>query len=433
MISRVEVTLENETPQDPNRGIRCKSVAAFDENEERTEYPGLSDHKEYDSKHLLVQEIAREMGVKDEIIEIVSEDTIKDDVDTQEEELYKNGSPYPYEMPKEVDIREDKFSIFEWLRKLKEGKILLNPEFQRHLIWKDAQRSRFIESILLNIPIPPLYVRQEKDGKYIIVDGQQRTATLQTFVIDGIFKLSGLKVLKELNGKVFNDLAPGLKAAIEDKQLFFHVIKLTVPLPMVYDIFNRINTGGTQLSRQEIRNCIFLGRATRLLKKLSEQEYFRLAIDYGISFKRMKDREAVLRYLAFKILDYKQDYKGDMDEFLGVAMKAINRMSDEEIAALEKDFERIMKSTCDFFGPRNFRLPTEKSKGRINIALMESIGHFFSIQPDHFLQQQKAKIKENFDRLFLDNDFIESVTRSTGDRGKVIKRFDLAHKILGDV
>ncbi|UCH98786.1 MAG: DUF262 domain-containing protein [Candidatus Aminicenantes bacterium] len=382
--------------------------------------------------HLLVQEISRELGVKDDIIEIISKDTIKDDEDTREEELYKNGSLYPYEMPKEVDIREDKFSIYEWLRKLKKGQLLLNPEFQRHLVWKDVQRSRFIESILLKITIPPMYVRQDKEGKYTIVDGQQRTSTLRDFV-EGKFKLRDLKVLKELNGKTFNDLDPGLKTAIEDKMLLFYIIKRDVPLPMVYDIFNRINTGGTQLNRQEIRNCIYLGKATRLLKKLSEQEYFKLAIDYGISFKRMKDREAVLRYLAFKISDYKKDYKGDMDEFLGDSMKAINQMSDEEINALEKDFQRVMKLTYEFFGPRNFRLPTEKSKGRINIAIMESISHFFSMQPDHFLQKHKEKIIENFDKLFNNSDFIESVTRSTGDRGKVIRRFELAHKILGDV
>jgi hypothetical protein len=433
MITRVEVKLENDTPQNREKGIRCASVASFDANDKRTDHPELIDHKEYTSKQLLVKTISQKLGVEDEIIEIIGEDTLKDDADTLEEELYKNGSLFPYEMPKEVDIREDKFSIFEWLRKLEKKQLILNPEFQRHLVWKDVQRSRFIESILLNIPLPPMYVRQDKEGKYIIVDGQQRTTTLQSFVKEGKFKLSDLQVLKELNGKTFNDLAPGLQAAIEDKMLLFYIIKLTVPLPMVYDIFNRINTGGTQLNRQEIRNCIFLGKATRLLKKLSEQGYFKLAVDYGISFKRMKDREAVLRYLAFKIFNYERDYKGDMDDFLGEAMKAVNKMNDEEIDALEKDFQRVMKLTYEFFGPGNFRLPTEKSKGRINIAIMESISHFFSIQPDHFLQQHKTKIKENFDKLFLDNDFIESVTRSTGDKRKVITRFELAHKILGDV
>lgn len=141
MITRVEVTLEGDTPQDRNRGIRCKEVVTFDEREEKTEHPDLVNHQEYDSRHLLVQEISRKLGVEDEIIEIIDEATLTDDADTKEEEIYKNGSLYPYEMPGEVDIREDKFSIFEWLRKLKKGQLLLNPEFQRHLVWKDDQRS----------------------------------------------------------------------------------------------------------------------------------------------------------------------------------------------------------------------------------------------------------------------------------------------------
>ncbi|MCX6579449.1 MAG: DUF262 domain-containing protein [Candidatus Aminicenantes bacterium] len=432
MIARVEVTLENDTPQDRMGGFRCSKVVIFDGNENSTDRPDLIDHKEYASRHLLVQELSRRVGTAYGIIEVTGKDTLKDDGDTQEEELYDNGTPYPLEMPREVEIRESKFSIFEWLRKLKEGKMLLTPDFQRHLVWKDDQRSRFIESILLNIPLPPLYVREDKEGRYIIVDGQQRTSTLRDFE-EGKFKLSGLQILKKLDGKSFNDLDSGLKATIEDKQLSFYIIKLTVPLPMIYEIFNRINTGGTQLTRQEIRNCIFLGRATRLLKKLSEQEYFKLAIDYGISLKRMKDREAILRYLAFKIFNYDRDYKDDMDDFLGTTMKAINQMNEDETSALEKDFERVMKLTYEFFGPRNFRLPTEKSKGRINIALMESISYFFSIHPDQFLNHHKEKIKKNFDRLFGDRDFIESVIRSTGGKGKVIKRFKTVQEILGDV
>ncbi|HLP60740.1 MAG TPA: DUF262 domain-containing protein [Candidatus Deferrimicrobium sp.] len=432
MITRVEVTLENDIPKDRMQGFRCSKVVTFDANENITVLPDLIDHKEYASRHLLVQELSRKLGAAYGIIEVTGKDTLKDDADTQEEELYSNGSPYPYEMPREVEIRENKFSIFEWLRKLKEGKMLLNPEFQRHLVWKDEQRARFIESILLNIPLPPLYVREDKEGRYIIVDGQQRTSTLRDFE-EGKFKLSGLQILKKLDGKSFNDLDPGLKATIEDKQLSFYIIKLTVPLPMIYEIFNRINTGGTQLTRQEIRNCIFLGSATRLLKKLSEQEYFKLAIDYGISFKRMKDREAILRYLAFKIFNYDRDYKDDMDDFLGTTMKAINQMNEDETTVLEKNFERVMKLTYEFFGPKNFRLPTEKSKGRINIAVMESISYFFSIKPDHFLQQHKDKIKTNFNRLFQEKEYIEAVTRSTGEKKKVIIRFKLVQEILGDV
>ena len=111
-----------------------------------------------------------------------------------------------------------------------------------------------------------------------------------------------------MNGYTF----PGLKelpgdyqTRIEDKKLYIYLIKTSVIVKVVYDIFNRVNTGGTTLQRQEVRNCIFSGKSTKLLKQLSEKEYFIKAIDNGVSPKRMKDREVILRYLAFKHLDYK--------------------------------------------------------------------------------------------------------------------------------
>lgn len=360
-------------------------------------------------------------------------EVIEDDQDTEEIDTYGDGSIYPYDMPKEVDIREDPQTVFEWMRKLQKGQLITDPEFQRNLVWKPKQKALFLESVLLNIPLPPLYVNQTVDGKYIIVDGLQRTSTLYEFILEDAFALQGLQVLTELNGLRFSELSAELQAKIEDKKFFLYVIKPSVPLPMVYDIFHRINTGGTQLTRQEIRNCFYIGEATRLLKELSEQEYFKQAIDWGISDKRMKDREAVLRYLAFKILDYKTDYKNDMDAFLGEAMKRINRMTEKQIDELRQDFERVMKLTFDFFGDKNFRLPTASTRGRLNIALFESVSYFFSIKADVFLQKHRKKILTNYEKLLNNKGFIDAIRYSTNDTRKVIDRFNLAQEILGSV
>jgi len=362
----------------------------------------------------------------------VSQDVLVTDEDTSEADTYEGGAIYPYTMPEEVDIREDPQSVYEWARKLDRGMLIIDPEFQRNLVWKPEQKSQFIESVLVNIPLPPLYVNQRSDGKYIVVDGLQRTTTLIDFVKDQ-FALSELKLLKDLNGRRFTDLKPQEQARIEDRKLLIYVIKPSVPLPMVYDIFHRINTGGTQLTRQEIRNCFYIGKATRLLKELSEKDYFRRAIDNGISPKRMKDREAILRYLAFKLQDYKVDYKNDMDAFLGEAMKKINQMSLEEIESLKSDFERVMKRTYEFFGKNNFRLPTNSSRGRINIALMEAVSYFFSKKSDQFLDKHEQTIKVNFQHLLENAEFTNTVRFATGDKRRVIERFALAQQILGGV
>jgi len=162
---------------------------------------------------------------------------IETDEDTQEEDKYEGGSVYPYDMPKEVDVSEEHFTVFEINRKKVKKLLILNPEFQRNLVWKPEQKSRFIESILLNIPLPPFYVNQDKAGKFIIVDGLQRISTMTDFLSDTSFKLEKLKVLTDFNGFKFQKLPSKLQTSIEDKKLLFYVLRPSVPVVMVYDIF----------------------------------------------------------------------------------------------------------------------------------------------------------------------------------------------------
>ncbi len=440
MLPRVEVKIVNNGESSfETVTIRCLAVDVLNADGSKTDILDLFKERVYNSKNELVefilQQLAeREPDIRKENINFTGEDVLEDDADTKNEDLYRNGSLYPYPMPEEVDIGDGAFTVYEWLRKLEKHQLEIDPEFQRHLVWNDTQKCRFIESVLLNIPLPPIYVNEDRSGKFIIVDGLQRTTTLRDFTAkEGGFRLKHLEVLKKLNEKSFRELDSKLQTKIEDKQLRIYIIKPSVPLQMVYDIFNRINTGGTQLNRQEIRNCIFIGKSTRLLKDLSERDFFKEAIDFGISPKRMKDREAILRFLAFHVFDYSNDYKGELDDFLGSTMKRINKMDDSKIEELKNDFERVMRLTYDFFGKRNFRLTMNNSKGRINIALMESIGNFFAHKEDGFLEKNKEKILRNYDRLLANKTFQESISLATGDKQRVKTRFELVEKILGDV
>lgn len=364
---------------------------------------------------------------------VLDSDVIVTDEDTAEED---SGGLYPYDPTQaDIDIREDPQTVFELMRKYDNEKLIIDPDFQRNRVWKLDQKSKFIESVILNFPLPSWYVNQTVDGKYIIVDGLQRTTTLHEFVNDR-FSLSGLEALPGLNGYDFSELKqlPGdYQTRIEDKKLNIYIIRPSVPVKVVYDIFNRINTGGTNLERQEVRNCIFSGKSTKLLKYLSEQEYFRRAIDNGVSSKRMKDREVILRYLAFKIFDYEEDYQGDLSDFVERAMKKINLMSDEKLESFKKDFERVMNLTFDFFADKNFRLPTGQTRGRINIAIFESVSYFFSVSSDDFLEKYKESIKNNFRKLLENTEYIDAIRSSTSSKVKVAARFKLAQEILGNV
>ena len=253
---------------------------------------------------------------KENGIIVTDEDTIEEDSN--------DGGIYPYDPAyTDIEIGEAPFSIFEYLRQLNKGKIKIQPDFQRNQVWTTVQKSRFIESVILNFPLPPIYLNETKDSTYIVIDGLQRTTALQEFY-NGDFALTGIEALPKYNGRYFKEpknnsksgikfdyseivLPEPLQSKFEDKKLTIFILKPSTPMVVIYDLFNRINTGGTQLNRQEVRNCIFIGKSTQLLKELSEENYFKKAIDWGVSDKRMKDREVVLRYLTFRWFDFKKE------------------------------------------------------------------------------------------------------------------------------
>ncbi len=363
------------------------------------------------------------------------QEDIELDEDLEVEDNLDEGGLYPYDPTStDIDIREEPQTIYELVvRKYNKGKVIISPNFQRGFVWSKKQMSQFVESVLLNFPLPPLYINQDINGNYIVVDGRQRITTLQQFINDE-FKLQDLEALSDLNGRKFSELEGILQSKIEDKKLNLYLIKPSVPLEVVYDIFYRINTKGTSLNRQEIRNCIFLGKVTELLSKLAETIIFKQATDNGISPKRMKDQEAVLRFLAFNIFDYRTDYKGNMSDFLEYTMRIINvKLSNEKIKDLENQFERTMALTFDFFGKQNFRFPTPTKRGSINIAIFETVTYFFNQHSNDFLLENKNQIQENFKILLNDEIYRNAVQRATGDKTRVTNRFDRVQEILGNL
>jgi len=359
----------------------------------------------------------------------LEEKVIELDLDTAIEDG-GDGSIYPYDPEySDIEISDTPFSVFEYLRQLEKGKITIQPDFQRHQVWKKSQKSRFIESILLNFPLPPIYLNETKESNYIVIDGLQRTTAINEFY-NGDFALSELEALPKYNAYFFDDLPEYLQSKFEDKKLTIFSLKPSTPMVVIYDLFNRINTGGTQLNRQEVRNCIFIGNSTRLLKKLSEQEYFKKAIDWGVKDTRMKDREVILRYIAFRWFNFKEKYDGDMSGYVESAMKKINKMDDEHIQKIEQDFKRVMKWTFKIWERANFRIPTEHTRGTINTAIFETVGYFISKKSNDFLQNNKLTIRKNYTNLIKNEDYYDAVTRSTGGKSKVFTRFELVEQLL---
>ena len=355
---------------------------------------------------------------------------IEKDSETEKEDEVNDGSLYPYDPAyTDIEIGEDPFSIFEYLRQLDKERINIQPDFQRNQIWNDFQKSQFIESIILNFPLPPIYLNQTRDNKYIVIDGLQRTTALNDFY-KGKYPLSGIKALPKFNGLYFKDLQETLQSKFENKKLTVFVLKPSTPMVVIYDLFNRINTGGTQLNRQEVRNCIFIGKSTQLLRELSEQDYFKKAISSGVSPKRMKDREVILRYLSFRWFDYQSDYKGDMSDFIEKVMKTINQKDDSFILDMKEDFQRVMNMSYLIWGVNNFRIATEFSRGTINIAILETVCNYLSSKSDIFLKQNIEVLRRNYLILISNKIYLEAVTNSTSNKIKVFERFKIVHEIL---
>lgn len=344
---------------------------------------------------------------------------------------------YPMDIEDTIDIKDDKFSVFEYIRKVDAKKIVMNPDFQRNEVWTTEQKSQLIESTMLEIPIPAFYMKKDAQGRLIVVDGLQRTLALRGFLKDE-FRLTGLKALSKVNGYTCSELRKvdslsNLVTRVEDRQLYFYVISKDTPMSIVYDIFNRINTGGTKLERQEIRNCIFIGNSTQLLKELSCEDTFKRAIDYGISDKRMKDREAALRCIAFTILDYQKSYARSMDDFLEQAMRRINKMSTVEVEDVKKKFLEIMGKTLRSFGRANFRIPSDYTRGRINIAVMETIYYVYYKKIEQGQTIDDNLMQQSFQTLLRTPDYLDAVRNSTGSPSKVMTRFNLTKQIFSVV
>lgn len=363
-----------------------------------------------------------------------NDEIIESDEDTIEDYTSSEGAIYPYldsaDLSKiEINLREDRISVFEVIRWTEKGKFILDPEFQRSPnAWDIRKKSMFIESLILNLPLPHFYFNKDSTGKFVVIDGLQRLTSILDFY-DDYFSLEGLKALPWLNGLNKSELErkhSEIWSKIEDKNIPFYSIMPSVPIAVTYDIFRRINTGGTKLERQEIRNCIYIGKSTRLLKKLSQFSGFLNVTDSGISPKRMKDREAVLRCLAFSD-EYSYDfYKGDLDDFLGEMMKNINLKNDDEVHFIADNFEKNFNKLEVVFGNNAFRIGSENARGKINLAVMESIYCAFNKLSMSYIISNKTMLEKKYTQLIKNEDYLNSVKTSTNQTKKVLKRMKMA-------
>ncbi len=341
--------------------------------------------------------------------------------------------------PTKVNFSRSTPSVFEIFRQYNERKnINLAPPFQREKVWSKKQNSELIESILMGIPLPIMYFFQDEKGNIQVVDGKQRLTALFEFMKDNGngYTLSELTILDKLKGLKFKDLEPYQRANIEDYELVVNIIKPPTPDRIKFDIFDRVNRGGTRLNNQEMRNAIYQGSATELLKKLSENEWFQKAIDSSIGSKFMKDRYIILRAITFMMYkrgEFRENYNSDIDDFIGKSMRFINEMGLAQISNIEQTFIKSMKNSFEILGSNGFRASSyydSERKRPISMALFETLT--FLMAHDEVIKD-KSKTKLQIQELFDDENFTDSITSPVDSSVKVNRRFEYMDKVLKEL
>ncbi|MCI5189067.1 MAG: DUF262 domain-containing protein, partial [Candidatus Electrothrix sp. AS4_5] len=181
----------------------------------------------------------------DDVIEIENQD-----------ELELTAHPHPMGTDTQIRIAKEQSSVFELLRREKRGDLVLAPDFQRKNVWPPKHQSELIESILMGIPIPLIYLFENEEGVRQIIDGKQRITALKRF-FDNELALTDLSMLPDLKGKKFENIAPLLQAKLEDYQLHSYVIQPPTPEYVKFNIFERVNRGGINLNKQEMRHALY--------------------------------------------------------------------------------------------------------------------------------------------------------------------------------
>lgn len=339
--------------------------------------------------------------------------------------------------------------ISSLLGKFQRGRLNIQPEYQRQFVWDKVKSSRLIESALLDIPLPVVYLSEEQDGKENVIDGQQRLTSFFSFVNgklpDGSdFKLSGLKVFGELNGKRFQDLSDELQDKISYYKLRTIKFKKESDSDLQFEIFARLNTGSVPLNDQELRNCVFRGKFNNLLKELSEDADFRYLLGLTQPDKRMKDKELVLRFASFHFNTY-LNYKAPIKNFLNITMEKYQDISNTDEQDLRNSFKntiQIIKTLLDKKAFKRFYRGDEKNKNgkwetqKFNVSLFDILMYSFARQDKNTVYQNLDRIREGYiDLMTNDQVFIESIELSTSSVKAVTNRFDkwrmLLQTILG--
>ena len=315
------------------------------------------------------------------------------------------------------------------VKRLNRGDIFI-PPFQRDYVWNLSDASRFVESLLLGLPVPGVFLAKDPEsGKSLVIDGQQRLKTLQ-FFFDGdfnprpdrknrrIFKLTNVQ--PQYEGKEYKDLDERDRVRLNDSIIHATIVKQESPVgddTSVYHVFERLNTGGRKLMAQEIRTAIFHGPLMDLLRDLNQYPAWRSI--FGTESNRLKDRELILRFFALHF--GWESYSKPMGEFLNKFSKSQRFISAERLAQCATLFKSTIDLISEAIGKTAFR--PERS---LNAAVFDAVMVSVARRIEAGGKPSKDAFKNAYESLLQNPDFKAAISDGTSDNANVERRFSIA-------
>lgn len=314
----------------------------------------------------------------------------------------------------------------------KNGDIVI-PEFQRNFVWSISQSSLLIESFLLGLPVPQVFFYVDPENKNLVIDGQQRLLSIVYYLtgyfgsesIHGkqqVFRLSGLDERSPYAKKSFVDLDEAAQRKLKGAVLRAINIRQLDPKgehTSIYHIFERLNTGGTPLKPQEIRNCVFRGGLVSLLRDLNKDSNWRQILGKKTLAKHQKDVELLLR--TFSLCQTWSKYEKPMKEYLNRAMDDNRSGTSQRVKWFSERFARATELVVSKLGPKPFHI-----RGPLNSSALDSV--LCTIIEN--LDKVPADLVDRFSKLIKDDDFKKSTFSGTSDVTVLQARFEAAHKYL---
>lgn len=339
--------------------------------------------------------------------------------------------------PDSIDIETQNINIGSLLEKIEYDELNFNTDFQRFAgLWSEEKQSRLIESLLLGLPLPAFYFDASNSSKWDIIDGLQRCTVLKKFCIDRKMRLKGLEFLSEkLEGKNFDELGRPLQRNITGRTIIVNKLKKG-DRRVRFIIFKRLNTGGLELTPQEIRNAVYQGDAITLINKLATDEIFLKVTEGKIPSNRMQDRDFISRFVAFYTQSYK-DYQPSLDEFVNVSIEQLEERDKDYYHNLERCFKLALALAYDIWGDQSFRKPSQPGSPRkpINKAYFEVITSTLAqVKEKHhsYLKARAGVILEKTEEL-MTTSYPDKLSVATGTKASVEYRHSKFRELICQV